>query len=228
MTGRRPAWRLSPSLVTARPRLSAAAAVGLLVGAAALLAAGSSLSTGLILGWDAFCLSFLALTLTMMAREGPPEIAARAAAQDEGRGVILLLITLVTAASLAAVAAELIRVKDASPLTHTVHAALAVATVIASWMVMQTVLALHYAHEFYADDDGDGRMHGGLAFPGGDPPTYWDFLHFAIVIGVAAQTADIAITDPKLRRLATAHSLLAFLFNTLIVALTINLVSGLF
>jgi uncharacterized membrane protein len=73
-----------------------------------------------------------------------------------------------------------------------------------------------------------GRTPGGLAFPGGEPPDYWDFLHFSIVVGVAAQTADIAFTNKHLRRLGTAHSLIAFIFNTLIVALTINLVAGLF
>ena len=78
---------------------------------------------------------------------------------------------------------------------------------------------------------GHDHAEGGVmaeTFPGGEPPDYWDFLHFSIVIGVAAQTADIAFTDRRLRRLGTAHSLIAFVFNTLIVALTINLVAGLF
>jgi len=93
---------------------------------------------------------------------------------------------------------------------------------------MQVVYALHYAHEYYAADPASGKDAGGLAFPGGEPPDYWDFLHFSIIIGVAAQTADIAFTEKGLRRLGTAHSLFAFVFNTVIVALTINLLAGLF
>ena len=108
--------------------------------------------------------------------------------------------------------------------------AAAFVTVTASWFLMQVVYALHYAHAYYGAHPETGEDCGGLAFldrPKAEPD-YWDFLHFAIVIGVAAQTADIAFTDKRLRRLGTAHSVIAFVFNTLIVALTINLVAGLF
>jgi uncharacterized membrane protein len=93
---------------------------------------------------------------------------------------------------------------------------------------MQYVFALHYAHEYYDPDENCAGDSKGLAFPGGEPPDYWDFLHFSIIIGVAAQTADIAFTSKGLRRIGTLHSLVAFAFNTVIVALTINLLAGLF
>ncbi len=163
----------------------------------------------------------------MIAGQGPEEIAARASTQDEGQHLILLLVIGPAAASLAAVAVELSLVKDAPVLSQALHVGLAVATVAASWLVIQVVLALHYAHEYYAGGP-KGEPAGGLAFPGVEAPDYWDFLHFAIIIGVASQTADIAITDKRLRRLGTVHSLIAFVFNTLIIALTINLVAGLF
>jgi len=67
-----------------------------------------------------------------------------------------------------------------------------------------------------------------LKFPEGGDPDYWDFLHFSVVIGVAAQTADISFDSRRLRRIGTVHSLLAFAFNTIVVALTINLVAGIF
>lgn len=100
-------------------------------------------------------------------------------------------------------------------------------TVSASWLTLQTLFALHYAHEYYARDTETGHDQGGLAFPGGEPPDDWDFLHFAVVIGVAAQTADIAFTSRTMRRLGTIHSLIAFAFNTLVLALTVNLLAGL-
>jgi len=220
-------WRFNVAVMVARPRLLIAGAIGLTVDAVLLFGVQLRLSTGLTLGWDAFCVVFLALVAAMVAGERPQSIAARAATQDEGQHLILFLTIGASAASLAAVAAELHLVKTAHGLTQALHVALAVATVAGSWLVMQVILALHYAHEYYAQG-ADGEPAGGLAFPGDDLPDYWDFLHFAIIIGVASQTADIAFTSPRLRRLGTVHSLIAFVFNTLIIALTINLVAGLF
>lgn len=227
MSPSRAPWRLSAALFTARPLLTSSVFLGFAVWAVLLFVAHLRLSTAFMLGWDAFCVLFLTLVAWRVASEGPEKIAKRAAAQDEGRHIILVLLISMSAASLVAVAAELSRVKNAQALTQKLHVGLAVGTVAASWLVMQTVLALHYAHEYYARDPSGGPA-GGLTFPGGEAPDYWDFLHFAIVIGVASQTADIAITDRTLRRLTTVHSLLAFVFNTLIIALTINLVAGLF
>ena len=105
--------------------------------------------------------------------------------------------------------------------------ALVFATVAASWFMVQLIFALHYAHEYYAQGER-GQDAGGLDFPGGEPPDYWDFLHFSIVIGVASQTADIAFTSKSLRRVGTVHGITAFVFNTVVLALTINLLAGLF
>ena len=95
-----------------------------------------------------------------------------------------------------------------------------------SWTFVHLIFAFHYAHAFYAPA-AKGGDRGGLLFPGGEAPDYWDFLHFSLIIGVAQQTADIQITDRTLRRTTTVHSLTAFLFNTVIVALTVNLAVGL-
>ncbi|MDX7952300.1 DUF1345 domain-containing protein [Lichenihabitans sp. Uapishka_5] len=95
----------------------------------------------------------------------------------------------------------------------------------------QIIFALHYAHEYYAPDKAtpeEDDVIGGLAFPGGEEPDNWDFVHFAIVIGVASQTADIAFTAKRLRRIGTVHSVISFAFNTAVLALTINLLAGLF
>lgn len=213
----------------ARPRLLIAATVGVGVGACwAILAPQLRASSGLIAGWDAFCVIFLALAFHAQTLKGPADIRARAAREDQGQAVILLIILIACLASVAAVALELSLAHAQHGWQKGLHVAAGVMTLAASWLLMQVVFALHYAHEYYTTDPDTGDDAEGLAFPGGEAPDYWDFLHFSIVIGVASQTADVAFTSRPMRRLGTTHSLIAFAFNTLIVALAINLVAGLF
>jgi uncharacterized membrane protein len=93
---------------------------------------------------------------------------------------------------------------------------------------MNTIFALHYAHFFYGDsDDPTGAEARGLAFPGHAEPDYWDFLYFAFVIGMTFQVSDVQIEDHRLRRIALAHGVLAFFFNVVVLALTINIIASL-
>jgi len=226
---RRAHWRISLRAFAGWPRLLIAVLVGVIVAAgAALFAPGLRASAWAIAGWDAFCAAFMGLVLLALADARPDDIRARAAQQDEGQAVILTLVLAACVASVAAVAMELSLARHEHGFPKVLHVTVAFATVTASWLVTQTMFAVHYAHEYYTADPATGRDLGGLGFPGGEPPDYWDFLHFAIVIGVAAQTADVTFTEKRLRRLGTIHCLIAFAFNTLIVALTINLVAGLF
>ena len=218
-----------PDLLVARPRLFIAILVGLAVGFGSMAFPALSTSTRLILGWDAMTFSFLGSMFVSMISHSPTEIRARAALDDEGKGVILTLVLIASAASVWAVGVELSLAKDAHGFAKVEHIVLAFVTVIASWLMVQMIFALHYAHEYYGVDEDDGaRDSQGLNFPGIEEPDYWDFLHFAIVIGVACATADIEFTSKGLRQLGTVHSLIAFAFNTVIVALTINLTAGLF
>lgn len=221
-------WRLGPRAFLARPRLTGALSAGAVVGLACAALTPLAAPSCLIAGWNVFCLLYLGLTFTAIARQGPDDIRARAAQQDQGQAVILLLILAACAASLAAVGLELSLAQHAHGWEKALRITAAFATVTGSWLVMQLIFAMHYAHEYYTADRKTGGDVGGLAFPGDEAPDYWDFLHFSIIIGVATQTADIAITRKGLRRLGTAHSLIGFVFNTLILALTVNLVAGLF
>jgi uncharacterized membrane protein len=215
--------------VRARPRLTISTLVGLAVGLGGMAITGMKPSTQLIVGWDALCCAFLGSMLVTMLNHTPTDIRRRAALDDEGKGVILTLVLLAVAASTWAVAAELGIAKDAKGLMKVARIGLAFGTVVASWFMVQMIFALHYAHEYYGVDEDDGaRDAGGLDFPGDKAPDYWDFLHFSIVIGATSQTADVSFTSKGLRRLGTVHSLVAFAYNTLIVALTINLTAGLF
>jgi uncharacterized membrane protein len=101
-----------------------------------------------------------------------------------------------------------------------------IVTAALSWLFVQTAFALDYAHAFFGQDE-NGQDCGGLDFPGGESPDFWDFLHFSSIIGATAQTADISIVSKPMRRLVTIHALVAFSFNAVILALVINLSAGL-
>ncbi|HEU4439029.1 MAG TPA: DUF1345 domain-containing protein, partial [Methylomirabilota bacterium] len=148
-----------------------------------------------------------------------------AALDDEGRGFILALVLIAAAASVWAVGAELSLAKDAKGLMKALRIGLAFGTVVGSWLMVQMIFALHYAHEFYGEDEGPA---GGLLFPGGDDtPDYWDFVYFAFVIGMTSQVSDVSITSKEIRRTVIAHGIVSFVFNVALLALTINLASGL-
>jgi uncharacterized membrane protein len=210
-------------------KLFTAAAIGVLVGLACSTLTPFRLVTDLILAWDATALIFIGLVLLRIRGASIEHIRAHAALEDQGRAVILVLVIVAVSASLGGVAVELGLARGMKGWNLAGHVLLTGITVAASWFMMQLVYALRYAHEYYDPDEKDGIGDAeGLAFPGGEAPDYWDFLHFSAIIGVACQTADIAITDKGMRRLCTLHSLVAFAFNTVIVALTINLLAGLF
>ena len=109
------------------------------------------------------------------------------------------------------------------------HLLLAAATVVSSWFLIHTVFTMHYAHAYYRDDDDDPSTigSGGLEFPNEKEPDFLDFAYFSFVIGMTCQVSDVQISSQGIRRLALVHGLLSFLFNTVVLALAINLASGL-
>ena len=100
----------------------------------------------------------------------------------------------------------------------------AIVTILLSWAFIHLVFALHYAHEYYDENDGRG---GGLIFPGDEDPDYWDFLYYALVVAMTAQVSDVQITNKSIRRLTTVHGVISFFFNVTVLAFTINIVSTL-
>lgn len=186
-------------------------------------------TTRALVAWDAFVLVYMAGAAVMMARSpGPEAIRDRAEDLDYGQGVVLLVTVGGAVASLFAIVAELASARTGG---HTEFSAviLSIATVALSWTFAHLVFALHYAHDFHGPDLGPGEQdtRGGLQFPGGADPDYGDFLYFAFVIGCACATADVNITSASMRRLAAIHGVVAFVFNTAIVALSINIAAGL-
>ncbi len=215
-----------------RPRLTSGIGLGLLAFVvSSLVPMEVAWSTRAILCWDLACLWFVALTLTHMRDQKQADLKAHVAAQDEAQGIIVTVVMIAASASLWAVGLELSLAKDAQGIAKELRVVLALITVALSWFTVHLVFALHYAHEYYAPDKTtpeEDDVIGGLQFPGGQEPDNWDFVHFAVVIGVASQTADIAFTNKRLRRIGTVHGIISFVFNTAVLALTINLLAGLF
>ena len=177
-----------------------------------------------LIGWDGGIVLFLCLALfVFMHDKTVDEIKQRAVAHDEGGHLILLLTIFASVASVGALIAELSVAKDHPDGGFRV--ALAALTVILSWLFVQVVFATHYAHVYYLAEE-NGEPKGGLEFGVAGEPDYWDFFHFAIVLGTASQTADIVFTSKTMRRIGTLHTLVAFGFNTAILATMINLAAN--
>lgn len=213
-------------LIMARPRLFICALVGLTT----VMILPSSLAlhevTRLIIGWNVGACLYLLLAARMMFWSTHERMRNRALQQDEGRIIVLALVATSAIMSLGAIVAELAVAKDMHGMLRYDHIALAALTILSSWAFTQVMFALHYAHDYYvAEVHGN---HGGLEFPGGHAPDYGDFLYFACVIGTSGQTADVSFTSRTMRRTGLLHCVLAFFFNTALVALTINIASGLF
>lgn len=181
--------------------------------------------TRILVGWNAGIALYLVLTYPMVVHTDVAGIRKRAAEEDEGAFTILLLTIVATVASLVAIVFELGTAKQATGPQAFGHVALAMTTIFLSWSFVHMIFSLHYAHEYYGER-GDGKI-GGLEFPGGGHPDYWDFLYFALVIGMTSQVSDVCVSSRYIRRVVAVHGVLSFFFNLTVLALTVNMVSSL-
>ena len=202
--------------------------IGLVVAAAAgfLMPASLPAAARFAIAWDSAVLTFLLTTWWVVADCPPEEMRETVLANDQGRVGILLLVLLAVCASLAEIFLLMQNAKDQGP--PPAQGVLAVFTVVCSWFATHTMFALHYAHRFYRDDPRtpEADATGGLDFPGDEPPDYWDFLYFAFVIGMTSQVSDVQVTSRPMRRLVFWHGILSFIFYTVILALSINIVAS--
>jgi uncharacterized membrane protein len=216
----RSVWRA----VRARPGLAGGVCAGL--AAWPMLPVSLSLTTRGLLAWDTGVLVFLGLVGYQLFTVTADRMPARAEAQEEGEWTIFCLMLAVVIVSFVAVSSEFSAIKQAPDARRGLQVALVAGTLFISWLMTHVTFALRYAHEFYADDLGGPDVDRGLEFPGETQPDYLDFLYFSLVLGMTFQVSDVQITSRKLRRVATLHALLSFLFNTIIVAFTVNIAAG--
>ncbi len=171
--------------------------------------------------WDAFGLTMILLSWISFFVINSQGIRQQSIQQDESAPVIFALVLVATMASLGEVFLLLTCKTDYSKI------AIAISGMLLSWILIHTIFALRYAHLYYGNDKTNKDVHaGGLNFPEDKHPDYLDFAYFSFVLGMTFQVSDVEVTSKRLRRLSLLHGLISFFFNTLIVALTINVIAG--
>jgi uncharacterized membrane protein len=194
--------------------------------AAAFILPEASALTRFINAWDFYATLLLILAWVTICTHDPAHAQRATRLQDSGRAGIFTFVLLGVGISMLAVLFTLHVQKSASDAERSLHLGQTLFTVLVSWTLVHTLFALHYAHVFYrALHARPSRLE--LDIPGGKNPDYLDFAYFSFVIGATAQTADINISGSEMRRLVLLHGVISFLFNTLILALSINMLASL-
>jgi len=205
--------------VTAVTRLAVSGGIGLTVGLVASVSTESSFAP--LVGWDCAAIVFLVWVWATIWRRDAASTAAMATREDASHQVsdIALLVTAV--ASLFSVGLVLLGGSSARQGAQHGGLALTFASVALSWAVVHTVFCLRYARLYY------GGPIGGVDFNQDDPPTYADFAYLAFTLGMTYQVSDTSIGSSEIRRTALRHSLMSFVFGTVILSVSINLVVSL-
>jgi len=180
--------------------------------------------------WIGCALTVILLNWIIIFSSHPREVRRIASLQDSSVTFLFLFITTAAVVSLGAIVYLLKSTKGLGDVAKNEHILLAITAVIISWWLLHTIYTLRYAHLYYdtdTDTDGVTKAAGGLQFPGKDEPDYLDFVYFSFIVGMTFQVSDVNITSRRIRRVCIMHALLSFAFNTAILALSINVISGL-
>ncbi len=205
-----------------RPRLLIAFGAGFLI--ALLLSHSWSLITRILIGWNVAVWSYLVLVGWLMVFASPAQVRTIAEREDNGAIAMLVIMSIASTLSIAAIVLELVSVKQVTGTLRLVHYVFTVVTVIGAWLLLAVIYTIHYAHLFYRSPSHQRA----LRFPDNEScPNYWDFLYFSFTIAVAAQTSDINIMSRTMRKAVMAQSVLSFLFNVAIIGMSINIAAGL-
>lgn len=192
---------------------------------------GSSAPTQFMLSWLTYSVTSLTLSVLTIFNVHPADFHQDAHEQDSSKTLVFLFAIFASVTSLFAIVLLLRSGSDRDAQQLTLHVLLSLTCVITSWLLVHTIFTFRYAHFYYCDveDGSDSKTFqpGGLDFPNEPKPDYLDFAYFSFVIGMTFQVSDVQITSRRIRRLALLHGLLAFSFNTVIVALSINVIAGL-
>ena len=211
-------------LLTARPRLYLSTLIGIAIGAVLPPSMGPAFRV--LVGWNVASGLYLCLAFIMMLRSSPRQLRRRAFMQYDTRWVILALVAGSAVATLFAIGQVLGNLKAMPSETVYWHVGLSGLTLVSSWILVNVIFAQAYAYEYFGPRQRkDGPT--ALAFPDDEQPDYWDFMYFSMCIGMTCQVSDVAIRSRILRRVATVHAMLSFFYNTVIVALTVNIAASL-
>ena len=209
---------------SAKQRLGTA----LLVAAIAFLVQPDSISwhTRAVASWDLGALTYLGLAWMLIGRTDARGTRDHALAQDQSGYVIFLFVVGAACASIVAIGFVAGTIRDLPFWARAWHLALTITALVSSWLLIQTVFALHYAHRYYAGPHGQSAATAPLVFPGGREPDFLDFAYYSFVVGMTSQVSDVAVASRSMRRLTMIHGILAFMFNIAVLALSINIIAS--
>lgn len=200
--------------------------VALAIGALVFLLTGmAETPLRLAAAGDAFYAAYLVAVLMHAAHGTPHLLRRRAEYEDEG----MILIVLLTAGAIALSVTAMIWLLNAPGRPDLLTFVLAILSVPLGWLTLHTVAAYHYGHLYYtrAGQNGSSRDAAGLSFPETEEPSAWDFLYFSFVIGMTAQVSDVQVLAMPMRRLVMFHGIVSFFYNTVLLALAVNIVVSL-
>lgn len=182
--------------------------------------------THLMIGWDTFSVCMVVMSWITFFITNSKQIREQSKVQDPSSSIIFILVIISTLASILAVIILLVTKKDGNG-GASWRLPIAIAGMLFSWLLIHTIFTLRYAHIYYGDHETKPNTHAaGLEFPEDSKPEYFDFAYFSFVLGMTFQVSDVQVTSKRLRRLALLHGMLSFGFNTIMIALTVNLVAG--
>lgn len=195
------------------------AALGCAAGGVAAALAPWQMSV--LIGFDAAAATFASQLWVEMHGLDHDGTKVRIRREDSSAGLIGTVVVLACVAGLAAEILGLVKAEHVDGGASAVLIVLALGAVVTGWLTVHSVYTLHYARLYF-----DGERHG-IEFPGDDPPDFRDFTYFALTIAMTYQVSDTAITDRRIRRAMMPHALVSFLFGTVIIGTTINVMAGL-
>lgn len=208
--------------IRSRPHLSLAIGLGVVVGL--LIPGKEEPLTRALIGWNSAVWIYLISMIWIIARSDHHKVREIADKQDESAGLVMLSLTLCAVLSMSAIVSEVINIPHVSPDERAMRYAFTAMTVAGSWLLLGFLFCFHYAHMFYR---AAGKRLP-LRFPGRlTEPDYWDFLYFSFTIAVAFQTSDVSVVTRQMRRLVLGQSVLSFVFNVVIIGLSVNIAAGL-
>lgn len=196
-----------------------------------MLAATIAIATLIAPWWRSVMLGFdlsasvFVISCVQLYKAAPREMRVAAEENDANRVILLALAFALTIVILIAVGSEI----ASSKRSGVFDIVLTIATLLIAWFFGNSVYALHYAHLFYTADDG-GKDKAGLTFPADKgkerDPTFSDFVYFSFTVGSALATSDVNVTSTHIRKVVTAHTIAAFIYNVGVFALTVNMLAG--
>ena len=203
-------------------------AVVIAVGVVAYFAQPMSISwhTRAVVSWDLSVVIYLVLAWWLIASSDAATTRDHALGQDQSVYVIFLFVVVAACASVVAIGFVVGTMRELDFWSRAWHLALTIVALISSWLLIQTVFAFHYTRRYYAVLHRERTASPELLFPGGKEPDYLDFAYYASVIGMTSQVSDVAVTSRPMRRLTLTHSVLAFVFNIAVLALSINIIAS--